>query len=53
MIKGLVKNYVSNTLQNRLIPYTIYSNATQITTYLILSKLGVHATYIAIILMFL
>jgi hypothetical protein len=49
----MFKNYVCNVIQNRLIPYTLYSNSTQLVTYLVLSELGLKASYIALILMFL
>ena len=49
----MFKNYVCNVIQNRLIPYTIYSNATQLATYMVLTKLGINASYIALILLFL
>ena len=52
-MKSAFKNYACNVIQNRLIPYTIYSNATQLATYLVLSKLGIKASYIVLILMFL
>ena len=52
-MKSAFKNYVSNVIQNRLIPYTVYSNSTQLVTYLVLSKLGINASYIALILLFL
>jgi hypothetical protein len=52
-MKSAFKNYVSNVIQNRLIPYTLYSNTTQVATYIILSKLGIQASYIALILLFL
>jgi hypothetical protein len=52
-MKSAFKNYVCNVIQNRLIPYTVYSNSTQLLTYLVLSELGLKASYIVLILMFL
>ena len=52
-MKSAFKNYVCNVIQNRLIPYTVYSNSTQLVTYLVLSELGLKASYIVLILMFL
>jgi hypothetical protein len=52
-MKSAFKNYVCNAIQNRLIPYTVYSNSTQLVTYLVLSELGLKASYIVLILMFL
>ena len=52
-MKSAFKNYVSNVIQNRLIPYTVYSNTTQLATYIVLTKLGINASYIALILLFL
>lgn len=52
-MKSAFKNYACNVIQNRLIPYTVYSNSTQLLTYLVLSELGLKASYIVLILMFL
>ena len=52
-MKSMFKNYVCNKIQNRIIPYSLYTNTTQLMTYLVLSELGIKASYIALILMFL
>ena len=51
-MKSAFRNYACNVIQNRLIPYTIYS-ATQLATYIVLTKLGIKASYIVLILLFL
>ena len=52
-MKSAFKNYISNAIQSRIIPVNVLSNATQLATYIILSKLGIKMTYITLILMFL
>ena len=48
-----MKNYVSNSLSNRLLPFNFYNNVNQIVTYFLLSKLGINGSMIALILLFL
>jgi hypothetical protein len=48
-----MKNYVSNTLSNTIMPFNFYSNANQIITYVVLSKLGMKGSMIALIIIFL
>jgi hypothetical protein len=48
-----MKNYISNSMSNTIMPFNFYSNANQVITYIVLSKLGIKASVIAIIIMFL
>jgi len=48
-----MKNYVSNSISNTIMPINFYSNLNQVITYVVLSKLGINGSVIALIIMFL
>jgi len=48
-----MKNFVSNSISNQIIPFNMFSNVTQLTAYLILTKLGVQGSIVTLILLFL
>ena len=52
-VKVALKNVLSNKIQSQIIPFNLYTNITQAATYLILSKIGINAPTIALILLFL
>ena len=52
-VKAALKNVLSNKIQSQIIPSNLYTNVTQLATYVILSKIGINAPTIALILLFL
>ena len=52
-VKFALRNVLSNKIQSQIIPFNLYTNITQAATYLILSKIGINAPTIALILLFL
>lgn len=48
-----MKNYVSNSISNTIMPINFYSNLNQVVTYFVLSKLGINGSVIALIILFL
>ena len=52
-VKVALKNVLSNKIQSQIIPFNLYTNITQAATYIILSKMGINVSTIALILLFL
>ena len=48
-----MKNYVSNSISNTIMQFNFYSNANQIIIYIVLSKIGIKGSMIALIILFL
>ena len=53
IIRTGVQNFICNKVQNIIVPYNIYTNIPQLVIYYSLTKFGMNASIVALILLFL